>query len=881
MRLLCLFVSLLVMGYLWAKEPKFVGVYYADDPPPEMFYMFDWLVLDPHASANVLKKKNLYIKHRRAKLFGYLSIFEISASNPHYKEVKPDWIIGENPYWKEKILDLTKEEVKDFLLKRAKEIVSMGFDGFFLDTLDSYKLALPKERWEEQRKALVEFIRELKRAFPKQKIILNWGFDVIEDVNDLIDGFMVEGLFSKIDFQKGGYRDTTEEERQWLIERLKPIAQKVPVIVVDYVDLPKEREKAKQIAKKIRSLGFIPYVSVKELNVIGIVDTDLVKRRALMFYEPSEPNYYPGFSDPSRLAQPYLEYWGYSVDLWDVTKGKPSFPLWDRYAVLVFWVNSQPTWMEDLILEAIQDGLKVVFIENLPTREQLLKKLDLEVYPSSKEGWKLLEKAPYVGYEVEPSPSFNPVVFPKTGSPLLIYAKGNLRYSPLAVTPWGGYALAGAYIRQLSQEVFVVNPYEFWREVLGEEDVAFEPVTTENGRRILTIHMDGDAFHSKTEVPGYTYSAEVLLKELLQRYPLPHTISLVEAELLLSKERPKLEEIARKIFSLPNVKPASHTFSHPFDWRKIEEKAEGYNLKIPGYKFDLKREILGSVDYVDSLAKPKKVHIFFWSGSANPPKDALELLYEAGLLNLNGGNTTISKKNPYLSSISPLGVDVDGYFQVYAPVMNENVYTNLWTGPFYGYLDVISTYELTDKPYRIKPVAIYYHTYSFSKVASFKALERVYQKVLTWKVIPMYVEDYAWKVLDFRSAVILKSDGHYIVRSGGLIRTLRLKKGLYPDLEKSVGVVGFTIVNGHTYVHLDPSGDYIIKLTDKPKERPYLIDSNGFVEYFEKHANGFRLKLKSYIEVDASVYLPKGCKMNMKRSPDNKEALIDVVCKEE
>ena len=29
------------------------------------------------------------------------------------------------------------------------------------------------------------------------------------------------------------------------------------------------------------------------------------------------------------------------------------------------------------------------------------------------------------------------------------------------------------------------------------------------------------------------------------------------------------------------------------------------------------------------------------------------------------------------------------WFQVYAPMQNENVYTNNWTGPFYGFERVI------------------------------------------------------------------------------------------------------------------------------------------------------------------------------------------------
>ena len=53
--------------------------------------------------------------------------------------------------------------------------------------------------------------------------------------------------------------------------------------------------------------------------------------------------------------------------------------------------------------------------------------------------------------------------------------------------------------------------------------------------------------------------------------------------------------------------------------------------------------------------------------------------------------------------------------------MNENVYTNDWTGPFYGFRDVIDTFRMTGEPRRLKPINLYYHTYSASKVAALKA----------------------------------------------------------------------------------------------------------------------------------------------------------------
>jgi hypothetical protein len=55
-------------------------------------------------------------------------------------------------------------------------------------------------------------------------------------------------------------------------------------------------------------------------------------------------------------------------------------------------------------------------------------------------------------------------------------------------------------------------------------------ITTENGRRLFFSHIDGDGFPSLAEFPGSPPAAEVLLKEILEKYRVPTTVSVIEAE---------------------------------------------------------------------------------------------------------------------------------------------------------------------------------------------------------------------------------------------------------------------------------------------------------------------------------------------------------------
>ena len=196
--------------------------------------------------------------------------------------------------------------------------------------------------------------------------------------------------------------------------------------------------------------------------------------------------------------------------------------------------------------------------------------------------------------------------------------------------------------------------------------------------------MDGDGFASKAEFPGSPYAAEILRDRILKKYPLPVTISVIQGEIsangLYPALSPKLEKIARDIFALPQIEIASHSFSHPFAWKKIEGGAteSGNNLSIPNYRFDLNAEIQGSIAYINSqLAPPgKKVKVFLWTGDCNPGGEAVERTQQSGVLNMNGGDTIITRRLPSLTQVAPLGITKNNFFQVYAPNQNENVYTN-------------------------------------------------------------------------------------------------------------------------------------------------------------------------------------------------------------
>jgi hypothetical protein len=201
------------------------------------------------------------------------------------------------------------------------------------------------------------------------------------------------------------------------------------------------------------------------------------------------------------------------------------------------------------------------------------------------------------------------------------------------------------------------------------------------------------------------------------------------------------------------------------------------------------------------------VKIVQWSGDCQPPDVAVRMAWQAGVVNINGGDTTITRSSPSWTDIAPLGIDKGpGAYQVFAPNQNENVYTNDWTGPFYGFDRLIETLQMTENPYRFKPINLYYHMYSGTKLAALKALKKVYDYALSQPVFPIYSTEYVAKVLDFRDMAVARdvdAGDAWVVRGNGDLRELRWMAPGAPRLADAQGVVGYDRAAGGTYIHLD------------------------------------------------------------------------------
>lgn len=881
-----------------AENVPAVALFYADHPPLDELHAFDVAVVDPdHPSID----PNTY-RRPNSELFAYVSVGEVRSEKPYFSQIPATWLLGQNKDWGSRVIDQSALGWANFYAEHViAPLWAKGYRGFFLDTLDSYQLiANTPEARARQEAGLIAVVREIKKRWPDSKLIFNRGFEILPAVHDEVWMVAAESLYQSWDAKNHNYTKVSEADRSWLLAQLNKVQTDyhIPVLVIDYV-APNQRTLARKTADRIRTAGFIPYVTDAALDMLGVGAVEVMPRKVIVIYNPKEARDLH-YIDVQRFLGMPLAYLGLVAEYHPITEPLPDYPLTGRYAGIVTWLNDDNVGGSNYaawLTKQKDQGIPIAVFSNFGFGSDPATYAQFGLNSSSEDVSQDLHIEhidPMMGFEIPVQIQRGQIpalTLDGTGNPLIqmTSASSGAHFTPAAITSWGGYVLDPYVVMTLSPasgnsvERWYINPLTFLKSSLKiNAQVPVPDVTTDMGRRLLMVHIDGDGFVSKAERPTYPFAGKVFLDEVLKRYPIPTAVSVIEGEIgpdgMYPDLSPQLEPIARNIFALPWIEIASHTYSHPFNWSKAvsnpeaenqaSDTAESYHLPIKGYVFNLQREIKGSIDYINQrLAPPnKQVKILLWSGNCVSTPEALKDTYQQSVLNMNGGDTTITRSKNSWTRISGLGVPKAGYFQVFAPDQNENVYTNLWTGPFYGFERVIETYQLTESPYRFKPIDIYYHLYNVTKTASLNTLYKIYDWALGQPINTIYPSQYIKKVLDFNQYVVAKTPQGYRLRGDGNLLTVRLPEtGSDIDFLQSNNVAGIAPGPKARYVSLS-TGDADLVLGSSTNQ-PYLAWSNGHLTHFQRQGRGFNFDLKGYQPLLFALAHADGCHLTMNNKP--------------
>jgi uncharacterized protein (TIGR01370 family) len=168
-----------------------------------------------------------------------------------------EWVLGKNENWGSKFVDANQIGWQDRVLERATDIISFGFSGFFLDTLDTVDL-FPKTK-----PGMIRIVERLREKFPNAVIVQNRGFAVLPETSKLIDAVMFEDYSTSYDFETQKYLSSDGDAVLPMLQTV--LKNGVKVLALDYADDPKLRRRAIGRAK---AAGFLPFVTNISLNTL-------------------------------------------------------------------------------------------------------------------------------------------------------------------------------------------------------------------------------------------------------------------------------------------------------------------------------------------------------------------------------------------------------------------------------------------------------------------------------------------------------------------------------------------------------------------------------------------------------------------------------------
>jgi polysaccharide biosynthesis protein PelA len=609
-----------------------------------------------------------------------------------------------------------------------------------------------------------------------------------------------------------------------------------------------------------------------------------VNRNILAILDPTEITQNADNSVSSYLQFP-LEHLGFKVSYYTLSDKFPSDKEMEKYTAIVTWFNDNKmknardyvTWITQQLTKGkkllvfdefgfhLDENLKVLteielapffsaFQVSYDEKEHINSPLLIEIIKKDSE---IVEFERQIKNDLTNFTKIN--VLDENAEVFLQLKrkdKKDMTFDAVFTHSKGGY-VASEYTHYLNpidyQSRWRLNPFKFLAKALNA-DFPKPDVSTINGMRLFYTHVDGDGVRNYSRAYETTFPGDLLYSKFLTKYNIPFSISAVLADIFLADKANQeiIINIFKKIFELPNVELASHGWSHPLVWKKEGRKMA---YKIPNFTYSPESEIAEAVDYMNRELAPKgkTVKTFFWTGDCEPDYEALKKTYDLGLYNINGGDTRFDTKNPSYTYIAPLYRQVGDLKQFYASNSNENIYTDGWAGPLYGFHNVIQTFERTETPIRVRPIDVYYHFNSMEYKQSIKALKEVYDWVMKQEVAPVFVTEYLSIVKGFLSTIIYKlGEQHWLIQNNEALRTMRFDNfSGHVNLIESKGVMGYYPYQKSLYVHLDNGKQSEIILTDEEQSQPYLIKANGLIKDWQvtKDKISFKIKVMNTISL--------------------------------
>lgn len=260
--------ALLVLGC--SHAPRNWVVYYGRDPSPEPLRNYDLVVVDSAWPGRVDT-----LRTRRNAVLAYISLGELNEQRAQFAAAKAaGLLLVENPNWKGAwMVDVRDERwTKMVLDEQAAPLLARGFDGFFLDTVESslHLEATDPQRFAGMRRGVAKLIAALHQRYPDAKLLMNGALPILPELHGAVGMVAMESSVAEWQFSTGTARWRTMDERAWVKGRVSAARQACPdllILTLDYWD-PADSAGIARIYREQRADGFVPYVATLALDSV-------------------------------------------------------------------------------------------------------------------------------------------------------------------------------------------------------------------------------------------------------------------------------------------------------------------------------------------------------------------------------------------------------------------------------------------------------------------------------------------------------------------------------------------------------------------------------------------------------------------------------------
>lgn len=229
------------------------SVYYGKTPADvAKLTNYDLAIVQP-STVTAAQLKTLHDSGTR--VIAYVTVGELEKNSPYASRIQPGWVLGENKNWGSKYIDASQPGWQAIVKEQTDALLARGFDGFFLDTLDTADL------YPQAGPGLVKIVETLRADHPNAVIVQNRGFALLNATAPSIDAVMYENFSSMYDFGKKTYGPVSGDPS--FVQALNK--RGLVVLTMDYATAT-QTDVITRDYERARSLGFIPFVSTINLD---------------------------------------------------------------------------------------------------------------------------------------------------------------------------------------------------------------------------------------------------------------------------------------------------------------------------------------------------------------------------------------------------------------------------------------------------------------------------------------------------------------------------------------------------------------------------------------------------------------------------------------